>query len=232
MTSKLRIGKCFAGLGLALALAGCSSASSGLTTGSLLPSASKPADPVADRALQVGATSARAAKCGYNFDPAKLRSSYIAYEAGQEGAAAAKAEKLFDATRVSVGSKITDPSEYCSEDKTAEIKADLTRHLAGDYNPPNASKVWNIAIGIRSVNSAALVTFHAARTSSAYSQVGGLPGFNLNSTYTDGIEYTYFSAVIPVASLRTALTVSSMTPIPSRVARPSRKATSFSFSIW
>lgn len=135
MTSKLRIGKCFAGLGLALALAACSSASSGLTTGSLLPGASKPADPVADRALQVGATSARAAKCGYNFDPAKLRSSYLAYEAGQEGAAAAKAEKLFDATRVSVGSKITDPSEYCSEDKTTEIKADLTRHLAGDFNP-------------------------------------------------------------------------------------------------
>ena len=131
------IGKSIGGLGLVLALAGCSSASSGLTTGSLLPGA-KPADPVSERALQVGATSARAAKCGYNFDPARLKAGYLAFESGQESAAAgaAKAEKVFDATRAAVAGKITDPSDYCTDDKTAEIKADLTRHLAGDFNPP------------------------------------------------------------------------------------------------
>lgn len=137
MTIILRIGQTFGGLSLALAVAACSSASSGLTTGSLLPGAGKPADPVSERALQVGATSARAAKCGYNFDPTRLRANYLAFEAGQEGAATntAKAEKIFDMTRASVASKIPDPAEYCSEDKTVEIKSDLTRHMAGDFSP-------------------------------------------------------------------------------------------------
>ncbi len=138
VNSRRRAAKGIVGLGLALALAGCSSASSGLTTGSLLPGTAKPADPVSERALQVGAISARAAKCGYNFDPTMLKANYLAFEAGQENAAggAAKAEKIFDMTRSSVAGKIGDPSEYCTEDKTAEIKSDLTRHLAGDFSPP------------------------------------------------------------------------------------------------
>ena len=124
-------------LATALVLAGCSSASSGLTTGSILPGAAKPAaDPVMERTLQVGATSARAAKCGYNFDPQKLKNNYLAYETGQAGADPAKTEKMFDATRASVASKITDPGEYCNDEQTAKIKGDLSRHLAGDFNPP------------------------------------------------------------------------------------------------
>ena len=129
-------GKGLAGLTAALALAGCSSASSGLTTGSILPGAAKPAaDPVVERTIQVGATSARAAKCGYNFDPQKLRANYIAFETRQPGADAAKIEKIYDATRTSVAAKIPDPSDYCNDEQTAKIKSDLTRHLAGDYNP-------------------------------------------------------------------------------------------------
>ena len=132
----LRLGASLVGLAAMLALAGCSSAGSGLTTGSLLPGAAKPADPVSERALQVGATSARAAKCGYNFDPQKLRATYIAYEAGQPGADPAKVEKIFDTARASVASKIADPADYCNDEQTAKIKGDLTRHLAGDFSPP------------------------------------------------------------------------------------------------
>lgn len=125
-------------LALSLALAGCSSGTSGLTTGSLLPAAAKPApvDPTVDRAIQVGATSARASKCGYNFDPLKLKANYMAYEAGQPGGDTGKIEKTYETTRTTVASKITDSSEYCTEDQTAKIKGDLTRHLAGDFNPP------------------------------------------------------------------------------------------------
>ena len=130
------LSKSVLGLLVALGLAGCSSASSGLTTGSILPGAAKPADPVMDRTLQVGATSARAAKCGYNFDPQKLKANYLAYETSQPGADAAKIEKVYDVTRASVAAKIPDPSEYCNDEQTTKIKGDLTRHLAGDFNPP------------------------------------------------------------------------------------------------
>src|SRR5690349_11610192 len=90
-----------AGLLLALAaagLAGCSAGSS-LTTGSLLGD-DKPTTPVADpagRAFQVGTASARAVKCGFNFDPAKLKTNYIAYEKQQApGQDTAKVERIYD----------------------------------------------------------------------------------------------------------------------------------------
>src|SRR5438552_2200567 len=61
---------------VAAALTGCSAASS-LTTGSILGGPAKPtaADPGSindptNRAFQVGTVSAKAIKCGFNFDPA------------------------------------------------------------------------------------------------------------------------------------------------------------------
>ena len=132
------MGKGLASVTIVLVLAGCSNSGSGLTTGSILPgAAAKPAaDPMMERALQVGATSARAAKCGYNFDPQKLKANYVAFETAQPGADAAKIEKIYDATRASVAAKIPDPGEYCNDEQTAKIKGDLSRHLAGDFNPP------------------------------------------------------------------------------------------------
>ena len=123
---------------LAFGLSACSSSSTGLTTASLLP-ASKPkeADTATERALQVAATSARATRCGYNFDAGRLRTAYLAYESTQEGAAdkLGRLEKTYDFTQAEVAKKIGPPDEYCTDDQTAKIKADLTRHLAGDYTP-------------------------------------------------------------------------------------------------
>ncbi len=125
-------------LALSVTLAGCSGGTSGLTTGTLLPTPAvkPPADPTVERAIQVGATTARASKCGYNFDSQKLKANYLAYEASQPGADTAKAEKAFETTRSAVAAKIPDSSEYCTDEQTATIKGDLTRHLAGDFNPP------------------------------------------------------------------------------------------------
>lgn len=61
----------------------------------------------------------------------------------------------------------------------------------GDYSPPNIAKGWNVVEGIRSVTPNALVTFHGARGDSGYSVANGQTGFNVNNTYTDGLEYTY-----------------------------------------
>lgn len=132
------------GAAAALALAGCSG-SGGLTTGSLFggapASAAKP-DPVTrndptSRAFQVGTVSARAVKCGYNFDPARLKSTFLAAEAAQGTPVEelGKIEKVYDVAYSGVTKAVAGQPAYCTDQKTAEIKKDLTRHMAGDYTP-------------------------------------------------------------------------------------------------
>lgn len=129
-----------------MAFAGCSG--SGLSTGSIFGGAKAtntaavaPApDPNGDptmRALQVGSTSARAVKCGYNFDPAKLKAAFLAHELGRgaDAASAARMEQIYDVAYNGVTKASAGEAKYCTPDKTAEIKAALTRHLAGDYSP-------------------------------------------------------------------------------------------------
>jgi len=90
------------------------------------------------RAAQVAAVSARAAKCGYNFDPNRLKSGFLAAEMKQGSSAQdmAKIEREFDTIRAKVATSITADPEFCNDAKTRAIKADLTRHLAGDYSIP------------------------------------------------------------------------------------------------
>lgn len=124
-----------------LVLAGCSG---GLTTASLTGSSpSQVAAPTpppvtsTDRALQVASASARAVKCGYYFDASKLKATYMASEA-QGGAAADQLQKIdreYEYTRTAVTNQIAKQPDYCSDARTKEIKADLTRHLAGDFAP-------------------------------------------------------------------------------------------------
>lgn len=127
---------------LGAALSACGS--SALTTGSLFGGGDKPKaapppprnDPVA-RAFQVGAVSARAQKCGFNFDPVRLKSNYLAAEAqlGTPAEELAKADKLYSTTQSAVAKAISGTEDYCSEERVAYIRGDLTRHLAGDYTP-------------------------------------------------------------------------------------------------
>ena len=133
--------------------AGCSSGSAGLSTSStgLLPTDAPAAaglsneDPMA-RPVGVAWTSARAKRCGFYFDPAKLKTNYLTYEQrqGAAGEQYAKLEKTYDSTYRTTSEKVSLDSDYCTERKTAEIKADLERHLAGDY-APNLPKPKNIA---------------------------------------------------------------------------------------
>jgi len=132
---------------VATALAGCSGAS-GLTTGSLFGSGEKsaPPAPVIDppmRAFEVGTVSARAIKCGFNFDPAKLKANYLAYERALAGSPAdmAKIEKIYDVSFNGVAKAVSSQSDYCTPEKTKSIKAALGRHLAGDYTPSPSPKV-------------------------------------------------------------------------------------------
>ena len=128
---------------VATALAGCSmtSASSGLTTGSLFGGEAKatqapPTNDPSARAFQVGTVSARAIKCGFNFDPAKLKTNYLSYERALGGTTdMARVERTYDVSFNGVAKAVADEKEYCTDTKTAAIKGDLARHLAGDYTP-------------------------------------------------------------------------------------------------
>jgi hypothetical protein len=118
--------------------AGCSGAS-GLLGG---PSAAAGAPPTFSnehplaRPMAVAWTSARAQRCGFYFDPGKLKSSYLAYEAGQlPPDQLAKVEQTYDSTFRTVRQQVAGDPEYCSDSKSADIKKELTRHLAGDFTP-------------------------------------------------------------------------------------------------
>lgn len=139
----------------AAAAAGCSS-NGGVSTASILGTAPTPppaaagAQPAAvpvvatapstptDRAFQVGSVSARAQKCGYNFDAAKLKAAYMAHEIGL-GASndqVASIEKIYNVAHGGVLKAAADEPNYCTDRKTQEIKTDLGRLLAGDFEPP------------------------------------------------------------------------------------------------
>jgi acetyl esterase/lipase len=126
------------GLTLAIVVSGCSGGG-GLTTASLLGTPAKPElDEPTERALHSASISARASKCGYNFDPRRLRESFLAAEAanGATPEQMAKLGQSYDFTRETVSKQITQPEEYCSEGKTREVSAALTRQLAGDFKAP------------------------------------------------------------------------------------------------
>ncbi len=145
MTSYRPVGSAAALAVAGLLLAGCAGSGNELTTASLFGSnkakpaaAAAPAAPATPqaRALEVAAVSARATKCGYNFDPARLRSGYLASEAtgGLPIDQMANLEKAYDAAHSGVLKAISGQGDYCTEQRTNQIKADLTRHLAGDYS--------------------------------------------------------------------------------------------------
>jgi len=122
---------------VAAVAAGCSGGA-GLITGSTAsateaPGALPPESPLA-RPTGVAWTSARAEKCGFYFDSAKLRASYLAYEAKQSTPdQLAKAQQAYDSTYKVIGQRVAADPDYCSDRKSADIKAELTRHLAGDF---------------------------------------------------------------------------------------------------
>ncbi len=46
-----------------------------------------------------------------------------------------KIERAYDYTLQSVTATIRDDLRYCSQERTAAIRKDLNRYLAGDYTP-------------------------------------------------------------------------------------------------
>ncbi len=138
--------KMFGLAGIGALLAGCSGSGTGLTTGSLFggsgaESATAAVETPSMRAAQVAAVSARAAKCGYNYDPVRLKSGFLASEAQSGAEDVPKLDREYDTIRAKVAATIASDQDYCTENRTREIKTDLTRHIAGDYAPPASKKI-------------------------------------------------------------------------------------------
>jgi hypothetical protein len=138
---------------VALTLAACGSSSlpalpslSNLTTGSLgaqpEPTIAAPKPITAqDRAVHVSVTAARAQKCGYNFDAARLRETFLAAET-QRGTAAedlGKAQQTYDFTYTKILGAIGGLDNYCTDKVTESTKRDLTAALAGSFDPPRSA---------------------------------------------------------------------------------------------
>jgi hypothetical protein len=129
----------FVGL-TAASLGGCGASLPKLTTGSLFgtkaeaPPIDRNNDP-ATRTMDVAATSARAIKCGYNFDPAKLKSNFLSTQSAGNPADLPKLTQIYDASFNTVSKALVEKPDYCTAEKTAKIKLALNRHLAGDYTP-------------------------------------------------------------------------------------------------
>jgi len=87
------------------------------------------------RPASVAYYAARGKRCGFFFDPVKTRSTYLAYEGRQPGQELAKVEKVYDDSYKLVLARITADADYCTEKRSADIKAGLARLLAGDYAP-------------------------------------------------------------------------------------------------
>lgn len=134
---------------LALTMGACS-LGDGLSTGSVFGSKQTSASAVAapppvtaeDRATQVAATSARAERCGFNFNADRLRANYLASESA--AGTASDMSQRYDVTRKSLIAALVKDEGYCSEGRTKAIKADLGRHLAGDFAP--AAKKQDVAL--------------------------------------------------------------------------------------
>jgi hypothetical protein len=126
----------------AASLAGCGASLPGMSTGSLFGGGAKVApttvdrnnDPV-ERTMDVAATSARAIKCGYNFDPTKLKNDFLTSQTAANPADASKLTQIYDASFNTVSKAIAANADYCSASRTTKIKLALNRHLAGDYTP-------------------------------------------------------------------------------------------------
>lgn len=125
-----------------LLLSACGTASSvggdsnGASTG--LASFTRSSGDALDRPTRVAWTSARASRCGFVFDPARLRASYLAYEQsyGHSPKQMRKIQEAYDYALESVATTANKDPNYCTRQRVDETRADLNRYLAGDFRAP------------------------------------------------------------------------------------------------
>lgn len=109
-----------------------SGASDGGTLG--LPGFTKKPGPN-DRPTRVGWLSARASHCGFVFDPAQLRAQYFAFEQsyGADAKRMQEIQRAYDYSLESTASGAKQDVKYCTKERVDEIRPELNRYLAGNF---------------------------------------------------------------------------------------------------
>ena len=139
----MRTALCLIALTMAgMATAGCAQ-QSGLDTGSL-GQAGAPAEVVNtpdSRLKHLAWNSAWAQVCGFYFDNAKLKSSYLAYEAnsGTAPETVAKLATSYDKAQGIIRSGVSSRTDLCTETRLQRIRDSIARYLAGDFSPGGAA---------------------------------------------------------------------------------------------
>ncbi len=97
----------------------------------------RPPSTPAQRAVQVAWTAANARYCAFGLNPQKLKGDYLAWERSQ-GASEQTAQNLgttYDKAFFTFFDKVKETPGYCSRAKIEEIRPEINRHLAGNYEP-------------------------------------------------------------------------------------------------
>jgi len=75
--------------------------------------------------------------CAFGLNPQKLKGDYLAWERSQ-GASEESITNLgvtYDKAFLTFYDKVKDTPGYCSKAKIEEIRPEINRHLAGNYEP-------------------------------------------------------------------------------------------------
>lgn len=97
----------------------------------------QPASTPPQRAVQVAWTAASARYCAFGLNPQKLKSDYLAWETAQ-GASQDTITSLgetYDKAFLTFYDKVKETPGYCSKARIEQIRPEINRHLAGDYEP-------------------------------------------------------------------------------------------------
>ena len=101
------------------------------------------------RAFQVGTVSARAVKCGFNFDPAKLKTTYLAYERQQPGAQTSpRSRRIYDVSFNGVAKAVAAETDYCTrrqdEDHQGRSRPPSRRRLYAERTAAGRAGRWTV----------------------------------------------------------------------------------------
>ena len=102
----------------------------------------QPASTPSQRAVQVAWTAASARYCAFGLNPQKLKSDYLAWETAQGSSqeTIATLGKTYDKAFLTFYDKVKETPGYCSKARIEQIRPEINRHLAGDYEPNRKTK--------------------------------------------------------------------------------------------
>ena len=91
----------------------------------------------ASRVEHLAWNTAWAKSCGFYFDNAKMKSSYLAYEstAGTTADQVAKLATTYDRLQGSLGAIAASQADQCNDRRLERIRSEINRYLAGDFTP-------------------------------------------------------------------------------------------------